>query len=152
MAFNSLNKYEVYNLTSDDISTEIKVMKKHLKVCLKEEGVSNALFNIIFVDNEKIRELNKNYRSIDRETDVISFALEDEKSEVMDKSKRVLGDIYISVPKAKEQALAYGHSLKREISFLAVHGLLHLLGYDHMKEEDEKIMFGKQERYLDGEK
>ena len=93
-------------------------------------------------------ELNKNYRKIDRETDVITFALEDNE-EVNEEEHRLLGDIYISVDKAKSQALEYGHSFKREICFLAVHGFLHLLGYDHMKKEDEEVMFKLQEEILD---
>ena len=105
------------------------------------------IFNVIFVDNEKIRELNREYRNIDKTTDVISFALEDYQDIHYD--FRLLGDIYISIPKAEEQAKEYGHSFLREISFLTIHGFLHLLGYDHKKEQDEKIMFELQERILD---
>ena len=82
--------------------------------------------------------------------DVISFAFEDNE-DIRYNDIRLLGDIYICIPRMKEQAIAYGHSEKRELSFLAVHGLLHLLGYDHMNEEDEKIMFALQELILDGE-
>lgn len=151
MVSNSLNNFGVYNLTSVNIDTEISTMKNYLEKCLKEENISNSYFNIIFVDNKKIKELNKEYRNIDKETDVISFALEDEKEENIYLEKRMLGDIYISVDKAKSQAHDYGHSLTREISFLAVHGLLHLLGYDHMNKKDEEIMFSKQELILDGQ-
>ena len=108
----------------------------------------NAMFNVIIVDNNKIHELNKEYRNIDRETDVISFALEDDKTFNL-KDIRVLGDIYISIDKARSQAKEYGHSLKRELCFLCVHGFLHLLGYDHMKKEDEEVMFKLQEEILD---
>ncbi len=94
-----------------------------------------------------MHEMNKEYRGIDRTTDVLSFALEDNdkfKTEV-----RELGDIFVSIPKMKAQAEEYGHSEKRELSFLVCHGLLHLLGYDHTRsEEDEKIHFGKQEEIL----
>lgn len=148
MVLNSLNKYNVYNETNYKVESELKEMKKYLDKCLKEEKVENATFNIILIDNKTIKEINSTYRNIDRETDVISFALEDEKEENMSNKERVLGDIYISVDKAVEQSKEYGHSLTREISFLAVHGLLHLLGYDHMNEEDEKIMFSKQELIL----
>ena len=151
MVSNSLNNFGVYNLTSVNIDTEISTMKNYLEKCLKEENISNSYFNIIFVDNKKIKKLNKEYRNIDKETDVISFALEDEKEENIYLEKRMLGDIYISVDKAKSQAHDYGHSLTREISFLAVHGLLHLLGYDHMNKKDEEIMFSKQELILDGQ-
>ena len=108
--------------------------------------------SVTLVDNEYIHEINRNYRHIDRPTDVISFAfLDDNPSRdklFQSKEMVVLGEIYISFDKAKEQALAYGHSLERELSFLFVHGLLHLLGYDHMNEDDEKIMFALQEEIL----
>ena len=152
MVFNSLNKFKIYNQSSYNISDELKMMKKYLKKCLKLEQIKNAEFNVILIDNKNIRILNKKYRNIDKETDVISFALEDEKNEKFSSKRRVLGDIYISVDKAISQSKEYGHSLKREISFLAVHGLLHLLGYDHINKEDEKVMFSKQELVLDGQK
>ena len=122
-------------------------MKKVLEIAIKEEELNDVEFNVILVDNNYIHELNKNYRKIDRETDVITFALEDNE-EVNEEEHRLLGDIYISVDKAKSQALEYGHSFKREICFLAVHGFLHLLGYDHMNKHDEEIMFSKQELIL----
>ena len=150
MVFNSLNKFKVYNLTEENITKETKIMKKYLKKCLRLEQVKNASFNVILTDNEKLKELNTKYRNIEKETDVISFALEDEKEEEIISNKRVLGDIYISVEKAREQSVEYGHTLKRELSFLAVHGLLHLLGYDHIEKKDEEKMFKKQELILDG--
>ena len=125
-------------------------MKKNLKKFLKMEKVKNARFNVILTDNKEIKEINAKYRNINKETDVISFALEDEKEENTFLNKRILGDIYISVDKAKSQSKEYRHSLIRELSFLSVHGLLHLLGYDHIEKEDEKIMFEKQELILDG--
>ena len=109
--------------------------------------------SITFVTNERIQEINREYRDKDQATDVISFAMEElGEGEVEINGAtmpRVLGDIIISVPKAKEQALEYGHSFVRELGFLAVHGFLHLLGYDHMTEEDEKEMFGIQKNILD---
>ena len=113
----------------------------------KKENILDAIFNIIFVSNEEIRELNKNYRGVDRVTDVISFALEDGE-DAIDSPIRVLGDIYIAIDVCYEQAIEYGHSRVREVCFLATHGILHLLGYDHMNEEDEKIMFDKQRKVL----
>lgn len=110
---------------------------------LKADGI----FTVIFIDDEKMHEMNKMYRGIDRTTDVLSFALNDEKSFKSDID--VLGDIYVSIPKMKAQAIEYGHSEKRELSFLVIHGLLHLLGYDHMEKHDEKVMFGLQEEILD---
>ena len=103
--------------------------------------------NIIFVDEEEIHRLNKEYRNVDRKTDVISFALEDEVDDY-ESPLRVLGDIYICINVAYEQAKEYGHSDFREVCFLATHGLLHLLGYDHMEKSDEVVMFGKQEELL----
>ena len=152
MVFNSLNRFKIYNETDYKINNELKMMKKYLKKCLKMEHVIGAEFNIILTDNRTIKGINTKYRDINKETDVISFALEDEKSEKFSSERRVLGDIYISVEKAVSQAEEYRHSLTREISFLAVHGLLHLLGYDHMNKNDEKVMFGKQELILNGQK
>ena len=115
---------------------------------LKHENLNNVIFNVIFVDRDKITELNRDYRGIDRETDVISFALEDGEANINFEFGRLLGDIYICVPKMKAQAQEYGHSETREMGFLTIHGLLHLLGYDHMTKEEEKIMFAKQEEIL----
>lgn len=137
---------EVFNETNKEIDiNEIENLTKYL---VKYMNVDDVIFNVIFINNETIREINKTYRNIDRETDVISFALEDEK-EVQNENVRVLGDIYISIDKAVAQAEEYGHSIKRELCFLTTHGFLHLLGYDHMNENDEKIMFKLQEEILD---
>ena len=108
--------------------------------------------SVTFVDNEFIHNINRDYRHIDRPTDVISFAFldgDENKDKIFQSNAMVvLGEIYISFDKAREQALAYGHSLDRELKFLFVHGLLHLLGYDHMTKEDEKIMFVLQDQIL----
>ena len=138
---------EIFNETSENIEKELEELKELLlKVCNDFE-LDSGEFNIIVVGEEKIQELNKEYRNIDRVTDVISFALEDEKMfNISD--YRMLGDIYICLNKAKSQADEYGHSFKRELSFLAIHGLLHLLGYDHMTKEEEEVMFNKQEEVL----
>lgn len=137
---------DVINTLDEDID-ELDNLKEFLyKVC-EDEKLDNVIFNVIIVDNKKIHEINKEYRGLDRPTDVISFALEDDKS-FNTTDFRVLGDIYISIDKTREQAEEYGHSFKRELYFLAIHGLLHLLGYDHMKKEDEKKMFAKQEEVL----
>ncbi len=113
---------------------------------------AEAIISVTIVDNETIHQINKEYRQVDRATDVISFAFMDDdpkrKEKLMSKGVVDLGEIYISLPKAQEQAIEYGHSLERELDFLFVHGLLHLLGYDHMKEEDEKVMFALQEEIL----
>jgi len=138
---------EVFNLTDENLDDELSKLKEFLINVSKDEKLGNVIFNVIIVDNDKIHEINKQYRNIDRETDVISFALEDDKS-FNTTEVRMLGDIYISIDRVRSQAEEYGHSFKRELYFLAIHGLLHLLGYDHMKEEDEKVMFAKQEEVL----
>ena len=114
----------------------------------------DPVVSVSFIDNEEIHKINKEYRKIDRPTDVISFAFldnEDRAKEYASGMPVILGDIYISLDKADEQAKEYGHSMKRELCFLFVHGLLHLLGYDHMSKEDEEIMFPLQDKILEGE-
>ena len=107
----------------------------------------NREFNIIFVDNDRIRQINRDYRHIDKITDVISFALNDN-DECNYFAEDELGDIFICIDRAIEQASDYGHSVEREVGFLAVHGYLHLCGYDHMTEADEKVMFTRQDEIL----
>ena len=141
-----MNSFEIINETNNNIK-ELETVKNVLEYALKYLKIENSIFNVIIVSTEKIHELNKTYRNIDRPTDVISFALEDDETFVKT-DYRVLGDIYICLDKAKEQAIEYGHSFKREICFLSIHGLLHLLGYDHMTKEDEEIMFGLQDKIL----
>ncbi|MDD3392517.1 MAG: rRNA maturation RNase YbeY [Bacilli bacterium] len=143
-----MNKIGYFSLIDKNIS-ELKTVKKVINYTLKKENLTNVEFNIIIVDNDKIRTINRDYRKIDRETDVISFALEDYQEDIDLYNKRVLGDIYISYDRVCLQALEYGHTNERELAFLSVHGLLHLLGYDHMNKEDEEIMFAKQEMILD---
>ena len=143
-----MNHIEIFNQTKEEIK-ELETVKEVLNYAIKKEKLGNVEFNVIIVDNDYIHELNKTYRNIDRETDVITFALEDEDTLVMPSDERILGDIYISIDRARSQAEDFGHSLLRELSFLAVHGFYHLLGYDHMTEEDEKVMFKKQEEVLD---
>lgn len=126
------------------------IIKKVLKRTLKMEKVTNAYFDVILVNEKTIQKINREYRNIDKVTDVISFAFEDNDKNSYN-NIRILGEIYICIPRMKEQAKMYGHNETREIAFLAVHGLLHLLGYDHTisKEEEEK-MFRKQELVLNG--
>ena len=141
--FNSI--YEEYENFEETYAGLIEKTFKHLKLKF------DPIISVSLVDNKFIHEMNRDYRGIDRPTDVISFAfLDNEDRQALYKGKEpvCLGDIYISVDKAKEQAEEYGHSLERELSFLFVHGLLHLLGYDHMSEEDEKVMFKLQDEIL----
>lgn len=138
--------FEIFNETGNIIE-ELNIVRTVVRKAIELEKLENIEFNIIIVDNKYIHNLNKEYRNIDRPTDVITFALEDNKDMPLE-SYRLLGDIYISIDKARNQAIEYGHSFTREICFLAVHGFLHLLGYDHMNKEDEEIMFSKQELIL----
>lgn len=141
-----MNTYNIFNETKENLDEYMDKLYGLLEFALKREKLDNVEFNIIFVDINKIHEINREYRGIDRPTDVISFALEDNMDIMLD--HRLLGDIYICLEKAHEQALEYNHSYLRELAFLMIHGLLHLLGYDHMKPDEEKIMFSKQEDIL----
>jgi len=143
-----MNKIEIFNNTNEEIK-ELETVEKVLYSAMEKENLKDTSFNLIIVDNDYIHELNKNYRGIDRETDVITFALEDEDTIIIGDNERILGDIYISIDRARSQAVDYGHSFLRELSFLAVHGFYHLLGYDHQTKEEEEVMFGKQEEVLE---
>ncbi|QTN11904.1 rRNA maturation RNase YbeY [Mammaliicoccus vitulinus] len=115
----------------------------------KEKITEEAELSISFVDEEEIQAINRDYRNKDKVTDVISFSLEEDEPEIEGLDiPRVLGDIIICLGVAQEQAQSYNHSLSRELGFLALHGFLHLLGYDHMTEEDEKEMFSRQDEIL----
>lgn len=114
---------------------------------LKKMNVNNSVFDIIFINDEEMHKLNKEYRGIDRTTDVLSFALNDNKH--IDAVINSLGDIFISIPKMISQSKDYNHSEKRELSFLTIHGILHLLGYDHtLGKKEEEEMFGLQKEIL----
>ncbi len=180
-----INDQEAYEITP----ALLEKLKELLRLAGEQEQVDSGEVALSFVDDETIRQLNKDYRGIDKATDVLSFAmtestedelpiyydeedLEDVELEQLQEMSELglldggedtleefeegpenllaepLGDIVISIPKALAQAQEYGHSAEREIGFLFVHGFLHLIGYDHMTEEDEKIMFGKQEEIL----
>ena len=134
--FNEYNYKEDYTYLNDVINHTFEVLK-----------INNANLSIIFIDDDKMHELNNKYRGVDRTTDVLSFALED--NNTFDTPIRELGEVYISIPKMIEQAKEYNHSEKRELSFLVCHGLLHLLGYDHTKsKEEEKKQFELQDKIL----
>ena len=137
------------NNTNEEIN--YKLIEKVISEALRYEGVNdNTEVSVTIVDNEEIRKINNKFRNIDRATDVLSFPLIDFDNESLpdDGSKIYLGDIIISIERAKEQAKEYGHSIDREIGFLTAHSMLHLLGYDHMVPEEEKEMFAKQEEIL----
>lgn len=139
---------------TQEVKEEHKVLLQDLlnKAAELENVEEGAELSVTFVDDEEIQAINREYRQIDKPTDVISFALNEqdaEEIEVIGESiPNLLGDIIISIPRTKDQADAYGHSFERELGFLAVHGMLHLLGYDHMTKEDEQKMFSKQEEIL----
>lgn len=135
-------EYDSYEEIFNDLY--VKVFKT-----LKLTG--DYMTDVTIINNEEIHKINCEYRKVDRPTDVISFAFLDEESEKELKGGPIsLGQIIISYEKAEEQAKEYGHSLLREMSFLFVHGMLHLLGYDHMKKEDEVVMFKLQDDILGG--
>lgn len=133
-----------------------KTIKKVLEQCFKEEKIekTNLYITITLTNSEEIKEINKRYRNIDNATDVLSFPMF-EKDELEEKisnnffeHEEVLGDIVISIPKVEEQAKEYVHSFERELSYMIVHGFYHLMGYDHIKEEDKKKMRPKEEKIL----
>ena len=138
--------FEIINNTNEVIEN-IEIIEEYVEFLVNKREISNAIFNIIFVNKNEIHNINREYRNVDRVTDVISFALEDT-PDIEVGNFRILGDVYICLDKAYEQADLYNHSNLREVCFLITHGLLHLLGYDHMEEEEEKVMFSLQEELL----
>lgn len=149
------------NQTKFDIPEAwIEKLNRILQLAAEAEGLTSGEVTLTFTDNEEIHELNKQYRNIDRPTDVLSFALNDdgvdeldiifevESEDEIDPISGMLGDIIISVERAEEQRIEYGHSLEREIGFLFVHGFLHLMGYDHQDDAEEAVMTQKQEAVL----
>ena len=142
----------------DETNEVSEEQQKELEQLLEAAAIyenlqEDAEVSVTFVDNDRIQEINHQYRHKNQPTDVISFALEemgeDEMQIIGDEMPRVLGDIVISIPKAHEQAEEYNHSFMRELGFLTVHGFLHLLGYDHETSEDEKEMFTRQKDILE---
>ena len=147
---------EIEYLDIEENKENEELIKKVLEQCFKEEKIENSKLyvTITLTDGENIRKINKEYRNIDKATDVLSFPMF-EKDELVQKIKEksfehedVLGDIVISIPKVEEQAKEYGHSFERELSYMVVHGFYHLMGYDHIKEEDKKEMRPKEEKIL----
>ncbi|MCQ4086144.1 rRNA maturation RNase YbeY [Saccharibacillus sp. JS10] len=151
---NEQNQYEI----SDALIAQFNQL---LTAAGEAEGVTEGEVALTFVNDEEIHRLNKEFRNIDRPTDVLSFAMRDsmedeqeityeveQEDEVGPEFDEMLGDIIISVPRAIAQSEDYGHSVERELGFLFVHGFLHLLGYDHQTAEDEAVMMGKQEAVL----
>ena len=144
-----MDKISLLNQT--DVKIPKRMLKKLVKQVLKAESKSKVELNVIFVDNQYITNLNKDYRHKDGPTDVITFAFNDTPS-IMKYKYELLGEIYISVEQAIKQAIDYNHSLTRELGFLVVHGMYHLLGFDHQDESATEIMRKKEEVILNGNK
>ena len=144
--YNNIEENEEYN----------KIINTVVKKCFEEEGLDNIkiYINIILTNPEEIKRINKEYRNIDKETDVLSFPMfQKEEIEGLIKKKEnivtdILGDVVISIPRVYEQAEEYNQSFERELSYMVVHGFYHLMGYDHMEEEEKKIMRQKEENVL----
>lgn len=148
--------YEIIYKEIEENKEYNEVIKKVLSQCFKEENLekSKLCITVILTTPERIREVNREYREIDKATDVLSFPMftMDELDEMIKKqqfeNEDMLGDIIISIDKVKEQAIEYGHSFERELSYMVVHGFYHLMGYDHIEEEDKKEMRAKEEKIL----
>ncbi|KRM59416.1 rRNA maturation RNase YbeY [Secundilactobacillus malefermentans] len=151
---------EIYDKTQQGVSDDrLNLIKKVLEYAGNYIKLpENTEMSVTLTNNEKIQEINKEYRGVDRATDVISFAIEDGEAddfplnlddELAEEIPKNIGDIFVSMDKVGEQAKYLEHSFDRELGFLVVHGFLHLNGYDHMKPEDEKVMFKLQRDILD---
>lgn len=140
-----MSEYEIIN--EYNYKEDYTYLNNVIEHTLNKLQITKAYFSVIFIDDKTMQEMNKNYRGINRTTDVLSFALEDNNTYTPE--IRELGDIFVSIPKMQEQAKEYQHSEKRELSFLVCHGLLHLLGYDHTKsKEEEERQFTLQDEIL----
>ena len=149
--------YELEYLDIEEDKKYEETIKRVLEQCFKQEKLENSKLyvSITLTNPENIHKINKEYRNVDRETDVLSFPMF-EKNEIDEKIKNndfehedVLGDIVISIEKVKGQAVEYGHSFEREFAYMLVHGFYHLMGYDHIEEKDKKEMRQKEEIVLD---
>ena len=132
----------------DDVMLED--LEKAAVLCVEKEGLpaENAEISLTFVSKEEIRELNNQYRGIDNHTDVLSFPLIEDFDEIEEDDEYMLGDVVICLEKAREQAEEFGHSEKREIVYLFVHSVCHLLGFDHMEEDEKKEMRQREEEVM----
>ncbi len=150
----------MYEIIYKDIKPQKEyeeIIQDVIKTCYKQEKIENSklIITITLTTPENIKEINKTYRDIDRATDVLSFPIfeKDELDKKIEKKdfeiEDMLGDIVISIEKVEEQAVEYGHSFERELSYMVVHGFYHLMGYDHIKEDDKKIMRKKEEQVLE---
>lgn len=137
------------HLTDEQVQLVLEVVERASEI---EQIPANSELSIAIVRDKEIKEINHTYRGIDKPTDVISFEMQDDVQylpiDVQDHMGNILGDIVVSIDRAREQAKEFNHSVEREVGFLVVHGFLHLLGYTHDTEEDEKRMFAKQKEIL----
>ena len=148
--------YEIIYQDIEENSKYEKTIKKVVEKCFEEEGISDSklCLTVTLTNPGNIRKINKEYRKIDKETDVLSFPMfeKQELDEMIAKKQfeheDVLGDIIISIARVEEQAKEYGHSFERELSYMVVHGFYHVMGYDHIKEEDKVKMRPKEEKIL----
>ena len=143
---------EINFLDIEEKEEYIKILTKVLDKCFEVENLKDKKIyvNVVLTNPENIRKINKEHRNIDKETDVLSFPMfeKEELEQRKDLNQDVLGDIVISIEKVKEQAEEYGHSFERELAYMAVHGFYHLMGYDHMNENDKSKMREKEENVL----
>ena len=143
---------EINFLDIEENQEYVDIINKVLKKCFEEEILNdkNLYVNIVLTNPSNIRKMNKEYRNIDKETDVLSFPMfeKDELEKRKELNQDILGDIVISIERVKEQANEYGHSFERELSYMAVHGFYHLMGYDHIEKKDKIIMRQKEENIL----
>ena len=150
-----MNKFSEVNFLDIEEKEYIDLIEKVIGQAFLEEGIDNInlYINVILTNPDNIRNINKQYRNIDKETDVLSFPMF-EKYEIEEMKnngnyiEEALGDIIVSIQKVKEQAEEYGHSFERELSYMLIHGFYHLIGYDHMEEEEKKEMRKKEEGVL----
>ncbi len=147
-----MNIAEINFLDIEKNTEYVNILTKVLEKCFKEEDLinKNLYVNILLTNPQHIRKMNKKYRNIDKETDVLSFPMfeKDELEKRTELTQDILGDIVISIEKVKEQSIEYGHSFERELSYMAVHGFYHLMGYDHIEEQDKIVMRQKEENIL----
>ena len=145
--------HEIKYLDIEENQEYDKIIEKVLKECFKTEGLENSKLyvSVTLTTPENIRQLNRQYRNIDRETDVLSFPMfeKEELEKINLNNEDILGDMVISIEQVKNQAIEYGHSFERELAYMVVHSFYHLLGYDHIEEKDKKIMRPKEEYVLE---
>ena len=152
-----METYEIIYKDIEKVNSWEDIVKRVFEECFEEEQLqdSKLYITVTFTNPKNIQSINKEYRNIDRPTDVLSFPMYqkeelDQKIEKKDfQYQDILGDIVISIPKVEEQAKEYGHSFERELSYMLIHGFYHLMGYDHIEEEDKKQMRKKEEKILE---